>query len=76
MEQQSFLDKLSKTINTMKIKTVSDNIIYSLLDNVDYYYCYCYYQLKEEAREFMPIINAPVPIATCEVKQVGGIGFC
>lgn len=59
----------------MKIKTVSDNIIYSLLDNVDYYYYY-YHQLKEEAREFMPIINAPVPIATCEVKQVGDIEFC
>lgn len=59
----------------MKIKTVSDNIIYSLLDNVDDCST-CYLQLKEEAREFMPIINAPVPIATCEVKQVGGFELC
>lgn len=31
-----YIDKMVKTIQTMKIKTVSDSIIYSLLDNVDF----------------------------------------
>ena len=34
----SCVDKMVKTIQAMKIKTVSDSIIYSLLDNVDFDY--------------------------------------
>ena len=62
------VDSMQKLVQSLKIATVSDSIIYSLLDNVPIFGI-PKIQLKTKASEFMPIVNAPVTVSTADVLK-------
>lgn len=62
------VDAMQKLVHNLKIATVSDSIIYSLLDDVPIFGI-PKIQLKSKASEFMPIVNAPVTVATADVLK-------
>ena len=64
-----FLESMQKLVQSLRISTVSDSIIYSLLDHVAHHVL-CHIQLKEKAMDFMPMVNAPVTIASADVLKV------
>ena len=51
---------MAKYMKTLHVPSVEGNVIYSLLG-----------EMRKSAREFMPMVNAPVVTATAEVLQVG-----
>ena len=57
--------KMAKYMKTLHVPSVEGNVIYSLLE-----------EMRKSAREFMPMVNAPVVTATAEVLQVGSREGC
>lgn len=51
---------MAKYMKTLHVPSVEGKVIYSLLE-----------EMRKSAREFMPMVNAPVVTATAEVLQVG-----